>query len=130
MTAYCELSCGKRRGSSLLFPLCPLPRLAAAATSYGLITAQLLVSLAFVGSCELPSWLCIMWRVFRVCIDVRRKSLIELRTQLESLYDIGRTTALGSSERQPVLEQLEPVLASIHATNDELEVDSIPFEDP
>jgi hypothetical protein len=37
---------------------------------------------------------------------------------------------LGSPERQAVLEQLEPLLASIHALNDELEVDPITAEDP
>jgi hypothetical protein len=36
----------------------------------------------------------------------------------------------GSPERQAVLEQLEPLLASIHALNDELEVDPITTEDP
>jgi hypothetical protein len=37
---------------------------------------------------------------------------------------------LGSPERQAVLEQLEPLLASIHALNDELEADPITTEDP
>jgi hypothetical protein len=36
----------------------------------------------------------------------------------------------GSPERQAVLEQLEPLLAAIHALNDELEVDPITTEDP
>jgi len=54
----------------------------------------------------------------------------KLRLQLDSLYVIGATTVLGSPERQAVLEQLEPLLASIHALNDELEVDPITTEDP
>ena len=63
-------------------------------------------------------------------MDARRKRLAELRLQLESLYVIGRTTDPGSPERQAVLEQLEPVLASIHALNDELEVNPITVEVP
>ncbi|WP_411875417.1 hypothetical protein [Vulcanococcus limneticus] len=63
-------------------------------------------------------------------MDARRKRLAELRLQLDSLYDIGATTVHGSPERQAVLEQLEPLLASIHALNDELEVDPITTEDP
>jgi hypothetical protein len=63
-------------------------------------------------------------------MDSRRKRLTELRLQLESLYVIGRTTDPGSPERQAVLEQLEPVLASIHALNDELEVNPITVEVP
>jgi len=35
----------------------PLTRLAAAAASNGLLTGQILFSLAFVGSCELPNWI-------------------------------------------------------------------------
>ena len=35
----------------------PLTRLATAAASNGLLTGQLLFSLAFVGSCELPNWI-------------------------------------------------------------------------
>ena len=35
----------------------PLTRLATAAASNGLLTAQILFSLAFVGSCELPNWI-------------------------------------------------------------------------
>ena len=62
--------------------------------------------------------------------DARRKRLAELRLQLDSLYDIGATTVHGSPERQAVLEQLEPLLAAIHALNDELEVDPITAEDP
>jgi len=34
----------------------PLTQLATAATSNGLLTGQILFSLAFVGSCELPNW--------------------------------------------------------------------------
>ena len=63
-------------------------------------------------------------------MDARRKRLAELRLQLETLYGIGATTVHGSPERQAVLEQLEPLLASIHALNDELEVDPITDEDP
>jgi hypothetical protein len=63
-------------------------------------------------------------------MDARRKRLAELRLQLDSLYVIGRTTGHGSPERQAVLEQLEPLLKSIHALNDELEVDPITAEDP
>ena len=63
-------------------------------------------------------------------MDARRKRLAELRLQLDSLYVTGATTVLGSPERQAVLEQLEPLLASIHALNDELEVDPITAEDP
>ena len=66
----------------------------------------------------------------RVCIDARRKRLAELRLQLDSLYVTGATTVHGSTERKAVLEQLEPLLASIHALNDELEVDPITAEDP
>ena len=32
-------------------------RLAAAAASHGLLTGQILFSLSFVGSCELPNWI-------------------------------------------------------------------------
>ncbi len=63
-------------------------------------------------------------------MDARRKRLAELRLQLDSLYVTGATTVLGSPERHAVLEQLEPLLASIHALNDELEVDTITTEDP
>jgi hypothetical protein len=35
----------------------PFTRLAAAAASNGLLTGQILFSLAFVGSCELPNWI-------------------------------------------------------------------------
>ena len=63
-------------------------------------------------------------------MDARRKRLAELRLQLDPLYVTGATTVLGSPERQAVLEQLEPLLASIHALNDELEVDPISTEDP
>jgi hypothetical protein len=63
-------------------------------------------------------------------MDARLKRLAELRLQLNSLYVIGRSTVHGSPERQEVLEQLEPVLAAIHALNDELEVDPITTEDP
>ena len=35
----------------------PLTRLATAAASNGLLTGQILFSLAFVGSCELPNWI-------------------------------------------------------------------------
>jgi len=35
----------------------PLSRLATAAASNGLLTGQILFSLAFVGSCELPNWI-------------------------------------------------------------------------
>jgi hypothetical protein len=38
-----------------------LTRLAAAAAPYGLLTGQILFSLAFVGSCELANWISIMW---------------------------------------------------------------------
>jgi len=34
-----------------------LARLATAAASNGLLTGQILFSLAFVGSCELPNWI-------------------------------------------------------------------------
>ena len=37
--------------------MAPLTRLAAAAASNGLLTGQILFSLAFVGSCELPNWI-------------------------------------------------------------------------
>jgi len=57
-------------------------------------------------------------------MDTRRKRLAELRLQLHAVYGIGRTTVHGSPERQAVLDQLEPLLASIHALNDELDVDS------
>ena len=63
-------------------------------------------------------------------MDARRKRLAELRLQLDSLYVTGATTVLGSPERQAALEQLEALLASIHALNDELEVDPITAEDP
>ena len=35
----------------------PFKRLAAAAVSNGLLTGQILFSLSFVGSCELPNWI-------------------------------------------------------------------------
>ena len=35
----------------------PLTRLATAAASNSLLTCQILFSLAFVGSCELPNWI-------------------------------------------------------------------------
>ena len=35
----------------------PFSRLTAAAASNGLLTGQILFSLAFVGSCELPNWI-------------------------------------------------------------------------
>ena len=35
----------------------PFTRLATAAASNGLLTGQILFSLAFVGSCELPNWI-------------------------------------------------------------------------
>jgi hypothetical protein len=63
-------------------------------------------------------------------MDARRKRLVALRIQLESLYVIGRTTAPGSPERQAVLEQLEPVLASVHALNNELVLTSILVQVP
>jgi hypothetical protein len=37
--------------------MAPLTRLAAAAASNGLLTGQILFSLAFVDSCELPNWI-------------------------------------------------------------------------
>jgi hypothetical protein len=39
----------------------PLTRLATAAASNGLPTGQILFSLAFVSSCELPNWISILW---------------------------------------------------------------------
>ena len=39
----------------------PLMRLTAAAASNGLLTGQILFSLSFVGSCELPNWISILW---------------------------------------------------------------------
>jgi hypothetical protein len=39
----------------------PFTRLAAAAASNGLLTGQILFTLAFVGSCELPNWVRILW---------------------------------------------------------------------
>jgi hypothetical protein len=41
--------------------MAPLTRLANAAAPYGLLTGQILFSLAFVGSCELQSWVRILW---------------------------------------------------------------------
>ncbi len=35
----------------------PFLRLTAAAASNGLLTGQIIISLAFVGSCELPNWI-------------------------------------------------------------------------
>jgi hypothetical protein len=49
-------------------------------------------------------------------MDARRKRLAQLRLQLDSLYVIDATTVHGSPERQPVLEQLEPLLALIHSS--------------
>jgi len=37
--------------------MAPLTRLATAAASHGLLTGQIMFSLAFVGSCELPNWI-------------------------------------------------------------------------
>lgn len=50
-------------GGSPAFARCPPPltRLATAAASNGLLTVQILFSLAFVGSCELANWISIMW---------------------------------------------------------------------
>jgi hypothetical protein len=42
-------------------PHAPLTRLATAAASNGLLTVQILFSLAFVGSYELANWISIMW---------------------------------------------------------------------
>jgi hypothetical protein len=39
----------------------PLTRLATAAASNGLPTGQILFSLSFVGGCELPNWISILW---------------------------------------------------------------------
>jgi hypothetical protein len=39
----------------------PLAQLATAAASNGRLTGQILFSLAFVGSFELPSWMSILW---------------------------------------------------------------------
>jgi hypothetical protein len=36
-------------------------RLANAAAPNGLLAGQILFSLAFVGSCELPNWVTILW---------------------------------------------------------------------
>jgi hypothetical protein len=38
-----------------------ITRLTTAAASNGLLTDQILFSLVFVGSCELPNWISIMW---------------------------------------------------------------------
>jgi len=85
-----------------------------------------------------PLWAVANWPIGsascgELCVsvwDARRKRLAELRLQLDSLYVTGATTVHGSPERQAVLEQLEPLLASIHALNDELEADPITTEDP
>ena len=42
-------------------PIPPLTRLVAATASNGLLTDQILFSLAFVGSYELANWISIMW---------------------------------------------------------------------
>ena len=47
---------GNRR-KAFLHPMSHLTRLAAAAASNGLLTGQVLFSLAFVGGCELPNWI-------------------------------------------------------------------------
>jgi hypothetical protein len=49
------------RGVALLSSHDPVMRLATAAASNGLLTGQILFSLAFVGSCELPNWIRILW---------------------------------------------------------------------
>lgn len=52
---------GEARGSSILFPHASPTRLDTAAASNGLLTDQILFSLAFVGSCELANWVRILW---------------------------------------------------------------------
>ena len=83
----------KARGSSLISPYAPFTRLAAAATSYGLITAQILVSLAFVGSCELPNWISGP-REANACLE-------RWMTVSALFFPSGMQTALGGN--QPAL---------------------------
>lgn len=51
----------RKQGVALLSSHDPVMRLATAAASNGLLTGQILFSLAFVGSCELPNWIRILW---------------------------------------------------------------------
>ena len=46
----------------------PLLRLLGAAASHGLLTGQLVFSVAFVGACELPNWL-LAPRQVNACLD-------------------------------------------------------------
>ena len=46
----------------------PLLRLMAAAASHGLLTGQLVYSVAFVGACELPNWL-LAPRQINACLE-------------------------------------------------------------
>ena len=48
---------GKGRGPFASGSMNPLLRLLGAAASHGLLTGQLVYSVAFVGACELPNWL-------------------------------------------------------------------------
>jgi hypothetical protein len=46
----------------------PLLRLLGAAASHGLLTGQLVYSVAFVGACELPNWL-LAPRQINACLE-------------------------------------------------------------
>jgi hypothetical protein len=69
-----------------------LTRLATAATSNGLLTGQILFSLAFVGSCELPNWI----NGPREANACRSRS-----TALALFFPSGMQTAIGKT--QPAL---------------------------
>jgi hypothetical protein len=53
-------------------------------------------------------------------MDIRLKRLAELKAQFNELNALGRTTAVGSAERDAVLEQWGEVHASIVALKEEL----------
>jgi hypothetical protein len=53
-------------------------------------------------------------------MDSRLKRLAELKAQFNELNALGRTTAIGSAERDAVLEQWGEVHAAIVALKEEL----------
>jgi hypothetical protein len=53
-------------------------------------------------------------------MDSRLKRLAELKAQFNKLNALGRTTAVGSAERDAVLEQWGEVHAAIVALKEEL----------
>ena len=68
-------------------------RLAAAAASHGLLTGQILFSLSFVGSCELPNWIQAPRQV-NACLE-------RWMTVSALFFPSGMQTAIGKA--QPAL---------------------------